>query len=145
MDFVRRSGEREPKPDDLSSALRSMGYSEHEISTAYSWFLEKLDDTPEKCFSSFPGAHNSNRILTVWERMRISPKAYGFLIKILNMSLINDEQLEAILERTAAFEVESITLDQMKLIASSIVFDNLNEFETLPIFDSRNDQSHLVN
>ena len=145
MDFMRQHQGHQSSGEDLSSALKNMGYSEHEITMAYSWFLEKFDDTPEQYFSSFPSTHHSNRILTSSERSRISSDAYGCLIKLLNMALINDEQFEFILERAAIFESETIALDQIKLIASSIVFEDIDDFDSLPLFDVKSDQSRMVN
>lgn len=145
MDFMRQHRGHQSSGEDLSSALKNMGYAEYEITTAYNWFLDKFDDTPEQYFSSFPATHLSNRILTPVERGRISPDAYGFLIKLMSMSLINDEQFEFILERTAMFESESIALDQIKMIVSSVVFEDLDDLDNLSILDVRSEQTRLVN
>ncbi len=126
MDNMRDNTARSGEADDFSATLKTMGYSDNEISSAYFWLMNRFDDSPEQLFSEFPEAHIGNRILSSSERVRLSTDAYGFLIKLLNHSLIDAEQFEDILERVAIFGSDPVSADQMKLIASSIVF---NEFE----------------
>ena len=52
MDFMRDNEDHKSAPDELSSALQNMGYSEQEITTAYTWFLDQYNGATEQYFSS---------------------------------------------------------------------------------------------
>lgn len=112
-------------PDEISSTLEQMGYSDNEISSAYRWMLDRINDVPEACYSKFAKSPISNRILTPIERQQISPDAIGFLMKLKNFSLIDDEQLESSIERAVQLGTFPVTESQMKLLASSILFPEL--------------------
>lgn len=145
MDYVRDDPDRQSEADDVSVALKNLGYSEQEISSAYTWFLEQFKGTPEQFFNKFPDNCTSQRILTDAERMYISPEAYGLLMKLLNSSVISNEQVEAILERAVFFAAEPITFEQMKIIASAVVFNEAGDIESPTLLRPTNDRSHLVN
>ncbi len=145
MDFMRDNEDHKSAPDELSSALQNMGYSEQEITTAYTWFLDQYNGATEQYFSNFPARHGSIRVLTEAERLRISPEAYSFLIKLLDSNVITDEQLEMIIERITFFNAEPMSLDQIKLIASAVVFDDFDGFEDQSLIDIRADQPTSVN
>ncbi len=145
MDYMRDEPDRQSEADDVSMALRNLGYSEQEISSAYSWFLEQFKGTPEQFFSKFPKDHASQRILTEAERMYVSSDAYGLLLKLLSSSVITSEHFEAIIERAVFFATEPITVEQMKIIASAVVFNESDDFEGSSFTRSAGDRSHLVN
>jgi len=131
--------------DDVSTVLEAEGYSEDEISSAYSWLLQRYDSAPEQYFSDFPPAPTSVRILTQSERTQLSAEAQGFLLKLLHMSLIDSEQLEMVLERVSTFGPRACDLDQMKLIASSVVLEDLEDFETVSISQNNETPSPRIN
>jgi len=136
MDYLRENGGPVGEVDDLSEQLTEMGYSDIEISSAYSWILEKMDRTPETCYSGFPANHASARVLTAEERGQLSPEAYGFLIKVRYLGLVDGEQLESILDRLALLGSAPVALDQVKLLASSILFRDGEDPRPLESADS---------
>ncbi|MBN1212324.1 MAG: DUF494 family protein [candidate division Zixibacteria bacterium] len=131
--------------EDLSAHLRSMGYTENEISSAYSWLVDRFEATSENFFTDFPPVHCSTRILTDYERYQYSPEAYGFLLKLQSQNLIDDQQFETVLERGAMFSPKPITEEQIKLIVSSVVFNDMHEFEGIPQYDLNPDHTHIIN
>ncbi len=133
MDYMRDDFDRQAEADDVSIALSNLGYSDQEISAAYSWFIEQFRGAPEQFFSKFPKDRASQRILTDSERMYVSPEALGLLIELLNSSVINDEQLEAIIERAVFFATEPLTVEQMKIVASAVVFNESDDLEGPPL------------
>ena len=145
MDYMGDERERQSEADDVSAALRNLGYSDQEISSAYTWFLEQFKGTPEQFFSKFPKNHSSQRMLTDTERMYITSDAQGLLIKLLDSTIISDEQMEAILERAIFFATEPITLEQIKIIASAVVFNETDELEDSTLLRPMDDRSYLVN
>ena len=61
MDYIRDEHEQQSEADDVSIALKNLGYSEPEIGAAYSWFLDQFKGTPEQFFSEFPQSSSPQR------------------------------------------------------------------------------------
>ena len=141
MDFMREHSERQPAPDDISLELKDMGYSETEINTAYSWFLEQFNSSIEEYYKDFPEHANSNRILAEEERQQLTPESYGFLLKLLHNRIVNLEQFEAILERVLLLIGETIDIDRMKIIVSSVLFNEIDHAETGLLLETSSEQS----
>lgn len=144
IDHLRENEGQISDMDDVSSDLRSMGYTDNEISSAYSWVLERYGTGDKLYYSDFPEEHSSLRILSHAERYQFTPDAYGFVLKILNLGLIDDEQLEMILDRGSMLGARPVSLDQVKLIASSFVFADNGDLESFSWLD-RDDSPLMVN
>jgi len=145
IDYMQGDAARLSDTDDLWATLEAQGYSEDEISSAYSWLLKRFENTPQRYFSSFPATQSSYRVLTTSERSQLTTEAYGFLIKLSNTAALNNEQFEIIMNRLSAFGPMPVTLDQIKLLASSVVFSELDEFDAIELFDSDGDHTSFVN
>jgi uncharacterized protein Smg (DUF494 family) len=145
IDFMQGNKGQLSGTEDLSSVLEAEGYSEDEISTAYSWLLQRFDNAPEQYFSEIPDMNSSTRVLTPTERLQLTSDAQGFLMKLVNLSLVDHEALEAILERVSVFGSRSVSLDQIKLIASSVVLTDVDEVDDLALADGNSDRSLHIN
>jgi len=145
MDYMRDNSEKSSGTDELSATLVDMGYSEHEINTAYDWFLDQFSSNTEEYYSAFPVGSFSSRIFTEQERLQLSTDAQGFLLKLNNSGILNDEQLELILERTMLLTGEPISLEQIKIIVSSVIFKDYEQFNNQDLFDSNFTNSGLLN
>ncbi len=140
---MREHSERQPAPDDISLELKDMGYSDNEINTAYSWFLEQFNSSIEEYYRDFPETVNSIRILTEEERLQLSSESYGFLLKLLNNRIVNSEQFEAILERILLLTGETIDVDRMKIIVSSVLFKEIEQGDVGLFFETTSEQSNF--
>ena len=145
IDYTQGDMGRLSETDDLWATLEAEGYSDDEISSAYSWLLKRADNTPQQLFSALPKRHSSHRVLNASERSQLTTGAYGFLIKLVNLSLIDDEQFETIMERVSIFGPKPVALDQIKFIASSVAFSDLDELDGLSLFDANGDLSSFLN
>ena len=147
MDHLQEQHDRYTDIEDLSDNLKSLGYTDNEITSAYSWLADRFETTDDSLYSNFPEKHFSNRILTDYERFLFTSEAYGFLIKLLNQNIIDDEQLETILERGAMLSSPPVTEEQIKFIVSSVVFREFNEvdsFENYHFFSIKPDSSQKI-
>lgn len=131
--------------EDLATVLEAEGYSQDEISSAYSWLLQRFDNAPEQYFSDIPVMNASTRILTPTERMQLTAEAQGFLLKLVNLSLVDHEQFEGIMERVSVFGSKSVSLDQVELIASSVVLADFDELDEISLGNATVDRSLHVN
>jgi uncharacterized protein Smg (DUF494 family) len=137
MDHIRDNQGRLAEMEGVVSELKNLGYTDNEISSAYSWLLERFDVTDNTFYSNFPEQHFSTRILTNFERYQLTTDAHGFLIKLLHHGLIDDEQFESILERGGMFSPKPVTLDQIKLISSAVVFRDPRDADNFSWLESK--------
>ena len=145
IDYFREHQDHFMNVEDLSTTLKARGYTDSEISSAYSWLLERYDDSPERYFSDIPDFPASNRVLSESERHVVSAEAHGFLLKLLNLAVIDNEQFETIIERAGVVASLPITLDQAKMIASSVIFRELDGIDRISLFDTEGDTSSIIN
>jgi len=110
--------------DEMSADLRSMGFTDTEISSAYNWLLKHFEDYPDS-FSYTNKKINSRsvRVLSDSERGLISPEAYGYLLQLRHLGLLTTEQMEMILDRCTLFVNEPVDVNEMKMLASVAMFD----------------------
>jgi uncharacterized protein Smg (DUF494 family) len=145
MDQMRENNGGLPDVEEVLVDLRSLGYSQVEIKSAYAWVVDRFDGSAETYFTDFPIEHYSNRVLTPYERLQLPAEAFGFLIKLVNIKVIDDEQLETILERSLSYSGHPVTLDQVKAVASAVLFDEVVEPDAPSVFDAKIDPSLNIN
>ncbi len=145
IDYMQGNAGRLPNTDELSETLESHGYSDDEIASAYSWLLQRMEQAPERYFSDFPIFTKSVRILTPSERLALTQDAYGFLVKLYENELLDQEQFESILERATIFGPRAVTLEQVKLLASSAIMSDLTEHENMMMLDGSGPSSPNFN
>ena len=110
--------------DEMSTDLRSMGFTDNEISSAYSWLLKHFENYP----GDFSAQNNrtssrSVRVLSEHERKLISAEAYGYLLQLKHLGLITATQMEMILDRCVLFDTDPLEIDDIKIIASATMFE----------------------
>ena len=109
----------------LSQGLLGQGYTENEINTAFSWFAERLHaQSVEASDENVREYGSGHRILHAIERLILSPEAYGYLIQLRELGLIDGLQMEMIIERAMLMGSNDIGEEDIKAIASSVIFEN---------------------
>jgi uncharacterized protein Smg (DUF494 family) len=104
------------------------GYSPEEIEQAIFWFTSRGDGFSEEEIE--PKVSRTVRVLSEWERLSLSSECYGFLLRLLNLGIIGNEQFEKIITRSIPIGPEKIHLNEVKAIACSVIFNrDFNEFE----------------
>jgi len=122
MSEMRRNDSVSGKLDILSQDLLDRGYTESEISSAFTWLLDKIDgETEEVLQRQRSTSQFSFRHLHEIERAIITPEAYGFIIQLKELAIIDDFDFEQILERALMLGVSRVDLAEMKSLASSIL------------------------
>ena len=106
---------------DVSSLTRD-GYTQSEISSAFSWLFERLS-TGKSVVDGASGASTSHRILNDAEKMVIGPQAYGYLIQCQQLGLLPAVDVEMIIERIMIAGFAAIGLPEMKSFVAGYLFD----------------------
>ncbi len=103
--------------------LEQSGYTQTEISNAFSWLFDKLAGSEENAQSFSGSSGRSYRILHDVERMVISPDAHGYLIQLRELGILTDAALEGVIERAMMSNYPSVGLEEVKSIVCSFVFE----------------------
>ena len=110
--------------DEMSADLRSMGFTDSEIASAYNWLLKHFEDYPESfSLADIETDSRAVRVLSDAERRVISADAYGYLLQLRYLNLLSTEQMEMILDRCALFVNDPVGLTEIKILASVALFE----------------------
>lgn len=113
---------------DLDKELARRGYSATEIEQAVFWFSSR-GDTPERARIDRVGT-SSVRVPSELERVSLSGECYGYLLRLLNLGIMDLEQFERVMARAIPVGPEKIHVNEIKAIACSVVFNrDLSEVE----------------
>ncbi len=117
------------KMDQVSEDLIEKGYTEQEINTAFYWlhhrFNEENADTPPKSALQQPAAI-SHRVLHAYEQRHVTPEAFGHLLQLRHLNLISWQEMEEIIERLLILGIQSATVDDVKAMVQSVLFEEGN-------------------
>jgi Protein of unknown function (DUF494). len=106
---------------DVSSLTRD-GYTQSEISSAFSWLFERLS-LGKSMTDVISGASTSHRMLNDIEKMVVESQAYGYLIQCQQLGLLNNIDVETIIERIMMAGFTTIGLPEMKSFVAGYLFD----------------------
>lgn len=109
---------------DLSRELKSRGYTENEINLAFTWIFNHLQNKNAVNEEEFSYVRGSTRVLHDVERLVIDPQAYGYLLQMQHLGLLSDSELEFAIEKALSMGTTTITIDDIKSIAASIIFNS---------------------
>jgi uncharacterized protein Smg (DUF494 family) len=106
---------------DVSSLTRD-GYTQSEISSAFSWLFERLS-LGKSMTDVTSGSSTSHRMLNDTEKMVVESQAYGYLIQCQQLGLLNNSDVETIIERIMMAGFTTIGLPEMKSFVAGYLFD----------------------
>jgi len=145
MDYLHEGHPQVSNLSDVSVDLRGLGFSDEEISKAYSWILEHFQTSREQLYSSIPEKTDSLRVLTDMERTLLTLDAHALLVRLAASQLISPLQFEEILERCAIFGQQPVSVDHIKLITSLVAFGEHENLDRAPLFGDESDRLADVN
>jgi uncharacterized protein Smg (DUF494 family) len=106
---------------DVSTLTRD-GYTQSEISTAFSWLFERLT-LGKSMVDVSDGARSSYRLLNEMEKMVIESQAFGYLIQCQQIGLFNNMDIETIIERIMMAGFTTVGLPEMKSFVVGYIFE----------------------
>ena len=128
--LIREYPEGAFTPDDfepIANNLIGLGYTHQEIEAALFWFYNRHDlKFINKSDDKF--GKDSFRFLHDAERNVISPEAYGYLIELQQLGLINLTEMDAIIERAVMIGGRRIDVDEVKMFIAAIVMEQSSAF-----------------
>lgn len=111
---------------ELVEELLSVGFDEEEIDAAFNW-MQGLSPSSDASIQQKPLTPYVQRIFTTEERRLLSDDARGFLIKLRNLGILDDDAQEEIIDRAFQLEEEEISLKEIKVMTALSLFARSNE------------------
>lgn len=111
---------------ELVEELLSVGFDEEEIDAAFNW-MQGLSPSSDASTQQKPLTPYVQRIFTNEECRLLSDDARGFLIKLRNLGILDDEAQEEIIDRAFQLEEEEISLKEIKVMTALSLFARSNE------------------
>ncbi|MBD3258277.1 DUF494 family protein [candidate division GN15 bacterium] len=145
MDHIEEGDDQTVNISDFSSDLRSLGYSDEEISSAYNWVLDHFSSVGDDIYHGFSETPGACRILTEIERARLEPQAYGMLLKLTNVGVLSGEHLERVLDRLTLMGSHAVGVDQVKLLVTAVLFNESTELDAEFVHQTDFDLSTRIN
>jgi uncharacterized protein Smg (DUF494 family) len=104
--------------------LSEKGFTEQEISTAFSWMYEKLESKkPTEVLMSQIFPKKSFRLFQEFEKDFFTEEAYAIIIQFLSIGLISNEHIELMIERAEEFGTRKIDTNMIKQFVAIFMFD----------------------
>jgi len=129
--------------DGISKDLIGKGYTENEINAAFSWLFERFKSDTEDILINEEADVNSYRMLSDIERLVVSSEAFGYLIQLRQLRLIEQSEMEQIIERAMMLGVSSIGTEEIKTVVAALFF-NSDDNEMLPLGKSILDPDSMI-
>lgn len=109
------------------SKLRDLGYTNSEISTAFSWLVDRVEFSEDLFSGSEITNKNSFRMLHEAEKELFTDKALGEIIQLQSLGIIKSAHIELIIERAIMTEHDKIDSNALKsFVAHTIFSQNIN-------------------
>jgi uncharacterized protein Smg (DUF494 family) len=123
----------------ISRDLLQRGYTQNEISSAFSWLFDRYQGESEELVrNTGPRLQDSFRVLHDLERIVISPQGYGYLLQLKHLGILSDAELEQIIERAMMLGATRLSETAIKSLVASTLFhlEGMSEGEIFLFEDS---------
>ena len=100
--------------EELQEVLASSDVPGDELAAAFEAILALTDSNREDLPEGESGSPGGNRVLSLEERSRLTPEAYGYLLGARGAGSIDEEQFEWVLERALASSDRRVGLDEIQ-------------------------------
>ncbi len=125
--YVEEYAEQYLDHGDLKNELLNLGFSNEEISEAFKWI--ELNTLGSEADQKSAGEPSSNpqpiRVLTPQEEEKISPDAWGYLVRLHDRGILDPTILEEILEKILSSEKEQFREKDVRRLAALTVFNHV--------------------
>jgi len=107
--------------------LKQLGYTKAEISTAFSWLVDRVE-MAEKLYTPEHTEHRGSfRVLHDVEKELFTDDAWGELIQLQSLGIVNSEHIEMLIERAIMTGIGIVECQHVKNFVAHVVFNaNIN-------------------
>jgi uncharacterized protein Smg (DUF494 family) len=102
--------------------LRDQGYTQTEISAAFSWLYDNLPASPSGLQLPSKSSVDSRRSFHEAEKAMLSAEGQGYLIQLSELGLLTQQDLETVIERAMMAGYEKVAVAELKQIVATVLF-----------------------
>lgn len=106
---------------DLSD-LKTRGYTQSEISAAFSWIYENSELNQQRPASSARASEGSRRVLHEAEKAVLATESQGYLIQLRELGVLDEKDFETVIERAMMAGYERLSVTDLREIVASVLF-----------------------
>jgi Smg protein len=116
--------------DTVEGITRSLiveGYNAQEINTAFMWLYHTVDESffEEGRIVLRDRSRGTVRVLNDFERTLITPEAYGYMLQLSQLGLLDNLQVEEVIDRAMYSCGEMVELNDVKRVVPSIILEGI--------------------
>jgi uncharacterized protein Smg (DUF494 family) len=116
--------------ENLTNTLVADGYTVGEINNAFMWLYQAADESLFETSGAVPhsGPKSTLRMLNEFERTLFTTQAYGYILQLSQLGLLDDLQIEELIERAMYTCAEMVEINDIKRIVPSIILEHMPGF-----------------
>lgn len=131
--IVDRLVDRDTESDTVEGLTLSLvtdGYSITEINTAFMWLYHTVDESffDDGRLLPHSGTKWTLRMLNEFEKSMLTTQAYGYILQLSQLGLLDDLQIEELIERAIYTCADSVELNDLKRLVPSIILEGVPGF-----------------
>jgi len=123
LGYLKENNFDDESLNEFSENLVVNGYNENDVAEALGLLLEKLNYIPVDTTELSEQKKTSFRVLSDFERTRIPPDIFGYILKLKSLSLITGTQMERILEFCMVNDMHRISEDDINELVAALLFE----------------------
>lgn len=109
--------------DAIIAELAAEGYDPQDTREALDWLEQVAAARGGRPFVRSGADDSASRVLTPAEQLKIDTAAYGYLMRLRQLGLLDTLLLERVLERAMEVDADEIGVEEAKQIAALVLFD----------------------
>jgi uncharacterized protein Smg (DUF494 family) len=112
-----------PIEETVVEELIQKGYTQTEISAAFSWLYDKIKIGETLLYGKKDMSEKSYRVFHEAEKLFFTPEAQGYLIQCYELDLIDELQMEYIIDRAIFSGLGKVGIEEIKSFVLYTLFD----------------------
>jgi uncharacterized protein Smg (DUF494 family) len=130
VDRLVDSETRSETVESITQALIVEGYHAQEINTAFMWLYHTVDESffEDGRIIRTDRSMGTVRVLNDFERTLITPEAYGYMLQLSQLGLLDNLQIEEVIDRAMYSCGDMVELNDVKRIVPSIILEGIPGF-----------------
>jgi len=111
--------------EEITNSLLEDGFTAGEINDALAWLYYAVDDRllTNGRIAARSASRKSLRVLSEFEKSVISPEAYGYILQLTQLGLLDDLQVEDLIERAIGMCAETVEIADIKQILPTVLLE----------------------
>jgi len=110
--------------------LQKRGYSNIEISTAFSWLVDRIEISQQLFTQEKQSQASSFRVLHEAEKDLFTQEAWGELIQLNSLGIVTNEHIEMIIDRAILSGFRRVDNNLLKSFVAMVIFNVFDDNQT---------------